>query len=78
MVCTTPITAATMPNAGMPSPSFCDRLDRNLAFVMMGLDLVVHQILDLERVQIAADHEPQVVGDEFDHVVVSRGCAGIW
>ena len=70
IVCTTPITAATMPKAGRPSASFCDAVDRHLALVVVGLDLVVHQVLDLERVQVAGDHQAQVVGDELDHVVV--------
>ena len=42
-----------------------------VAFVMVRLDLVVHQVLDLERVQIAADHHAQIVGDELHHVVIT-------
>ena len=49
-----------------------DAVDRDFAFVMVGLDLVVHQVFDLERVQVAAHHEPQVVGDELDHVMVGE------
>jgi hypothetical protein len=37
---------------------------------VVGVDLGVHQGLDLVRVQVAAHHHAQVVGDEVGHVVV--------
>ena len=42
------------------------------AFGVMRFDLLVHQIFDLERVQVAADHQAQVVGQEFNDVVVGE------
>ena len=45
---------------------------RDLGLVVVGLDLVVHQVLDLERVHVAADHQAQVVGDELEQVVVAQ------
>ena len=71
IVLTTPSTAATMPNAGRPPARRCDRRDRRVRLVVVGLDLAVHQALDLVRVQVARDHHAQVVGDELDHVVVA-------
>jgi hypothetical protein len=47
-------------------------LDRHLALVVVGLDLVVHQVLDLEGVEVAADHDAQVVGEELHGVVVGE------
>ena len=35
---------------------------------MVGFDFVVHQIFDLESVEVSADHETQVIGDELQHV----------
>ena len=49
-----------------------DRADRNLALVVMRLDLHVHEIFDLERVEIAADHEPQIVGQELHPMVIRQ------
>ena len=49
---------------------FLDRVDRNPRLLVMGFYLVVHQVLDLERIQVAADHEAQVVGQEFHHMVI--------
>jgi hypothetical protein len=51
-----------MPKAGRPPA--------RRGSAVMGLDLAVHQRLDLVRVQVARDHHAQVVGDELDHVVV--------
>ena len=53
-----------------------DAVHRNLAFLVVGLDLVVHQVLDLERVQVAAHHQAQVVGEELEHVVVGERSRG--
>jgi hypothetical protein len=47
-----------------------DDVDRHFAFAVVGFDLVIHQVLDLEGVQVAADHEPQVVGDELENVMI--------
>ena len=49
---------------------FGHRVDRDFTFHVMCLYLVVHQILDLKGVQTAADHETQVIGQEFKHMVV--------
>jgi hypothetical protein len=38
--------------------------------VVVRLDLVVHEILDLECVQVPSDHEPQVICHEFENMVV--------
>ena len=38
--------------------------------LVMGVDLAVHQRLDLMGVQVARHHHAQVVGDELRHVVV--------
>ena len=52
--------------AGEPA----ERVDRPVRLGVMGLDLAVHQALDLVRVEVARDHHAQVVGDELDDVVV--------
>ena len=44
---------------------------RRVLFVMVGLDLAVHQAFDLVGVEVARDHHAQVVGDELDHMVIS-------
>ena len=49
-----------------------DRIDRNLAFVVMRFDLDVHQVFDLERIEIAADHQAQIVGEKFHAVVIAQ------
>jgi hypothetical protein len=76
IVCTTPITAATMPKAGMPSPSLAMHCAGTSALMVVGLDLVVHQVFDLERVHVAGHHQAQVIGDEFDNVVVGQHASG--
>ena len=45
-------------------------MHRHFAFLMVGADLVVHQILDLHCIEIATDHQAQIVGHEFEHMVV--------
>src|SRR5579875_471903 len=40
---------------------FLQRLRGRFAFHVMRLDLLVHEAFDLERVHVAADHEPQIV-----------------
>ncbi len=39
-------------------------------FMMVRLDLHIHKVLDLHRVQVAADHDAQIIGDEFHHMMV--------
>ena len=68
IVCTTPMTAATIPKAGKPSPT----LGRHGAFVMVRLDFVIHQVFDLEGIHVARYHQAQVIGHEFDDVVVGQ------
>jgi hypothetical protein len=41
-----------------------------MRFLVMRLDFDVHQVLDFEGIQIAADHHPQVVADELHDMVV--------
>ena len=72
MVCTTPITAATMPNAGKPSPSLATTCDGNFTFVMVGLDFIVHQVFDFKGIHAAPHHQPQIVGEEFNDVMVGH------
>jgi len=47
-------------------------MHRHLGLGVVGVDLVVHQVLELERVHIARHHQAQVVGDELEHVVVGQ------
>ena len=49
-----------------------DAVYGHLTFVVMSADFVVHQVFDLKRVQIAADHQSQVVGHKFEHMVVGE------
>ncbi len=49
-----------------------DHVGGNRAFVVVGLDLVVHQVFDLEGVHVARHHEAQVVGHEFHDMVVGQ------
>ena len=36
----------------------------------MSLDLQIHQVLDFECIQIAADHHAQIVGNELHRMVI--------
>jgi hypothetical protein len=47
-----------------------DHVRRSMRLVVVGLDLHVHQVLDLECVQVAAHHHAQVVGHELDRMVI--------
>jgi hypothetical protein len=69
MVLTTPSTAATMPKAGRRRPG-ARWPPRGVGLLVVGVDLAVHQRLDLVRIEVARHHHAQVVGDELDHVVV--------
>ena len=51
-------------------PHFFDGMDRNRTLFVMGFQFVVHQVLDFKGIEIAPDHEAQVVSQEFHHVVV--------
>ncbi len=48
------------------------RMRRHLGLVAEGLDLVIHQGLDLEGVHIAVDHHAQVVRQELHHARVGK------
>ena len=70
MVFTMPSTAATMPNPGSASATFCTAMRGLVGFLVMVLQLLLEQALELVRVEVAADHQAQAVGDEFMQVMV--------
>ena len=39
---------------------------------MVGLQLLLEQALELVRIEVAADHQAQAVGDEFDQVMIGQ------
>jgi len=49
-----------------------NRVGRRGALVVVGIDLVVHQVFDLERIHIPGHHQAQVIGNEFDDVMVGQ------
>jgi hypothetical protein len=70
MTLTTPITATTIPKAGTASRPWRPH-GRRLDLVMVGLDFDIHQVLDLDGVEVAAHHHAQIVGNELHDVVVA-------
>lgn len=46
--------------------------NRAVGFLVVGFDFVLHQRLNFVRIEIAGDHHPQVVGDEFHQMVVGQ------
>ena len=40
--------------------------------MMMGIDFHIHQVFDLECIEIAAHHQAQVVAQELDDVMITR------
>jgi hypothetical protein len=71
MVTTMPITAATIPNAGRLSanaPTLCDAC---ISSLVVRLDLNVHQVLDFHCVEVSPHHQAQVIGDEFNEVMMA-------
>jgi hypothetical protein len=61
------MTAATIPNAGKPSPTF---LRRSVGLCVVRLEFVIHQVFDLERIEVAADHQTQIVGEKLNRVMI--------
>ena len=49
-----------------------NRLDRHFRIFMVRLDLVIHQVFDLVSVHIARHHQAQIIGDEFQDVLVTE------
>ena len=49
-----------------------NHVGRHGTFVMVRLDFVVHQVFDLEGIHIARYHQAQVIGHEFDNVVIGQ------
>ena len=47
-------------------------MGRHHRLVMVGLHFIVHEVLDLQRVEVAGDHHPQIVGDKLDQVMVGQ------
>ena len=45
-------------------------MGRHMSFLVMRLDLDVHQVLDLEGVEVAAHHHAQIVADELHDMVI--------
>ena len=75
MALMTPSTAATMPSAG--SASTHDQRVVGLQLALHdGVDLLVHQRLDLVRARVADDDQADVVADELQQRRVLRGRSG--
>ena len=47
-----------------------DDAGRLFGFVVVGVDFLIHQRFDLERIQVAAHHQAQVIADEIQRVVI--------
>ena len=77
MALMTPSTAATMPSAGKRLRRSSTIAVIGLQLVVLdGLDLLVHQRLDLVRAGIADDDEAAVVADERQQLLVVASTLG--
>ncbi len=72
MVLTMPSTAATMPKPGKASATRMHRMRRLGRLLVMVLEFVFEQRFEFVRIQVAADHQAQAVGREFDEVMVAE------
>ena len=70
MVLMMPSTAATMPKPGSASETFCTAWAGSKVSLWWVSSSYVEQTLELVRVEVAADHQAQTIGDELEHVVV--------